>query len=253
MISLKGVFPLSPNHLDTVGPMARDVAHLVEGMDLLESGFAARYQKAMMEQPSAKEIKIGRLYLEGTDPAIDQALDAALAARHFRVIVLNKAFKAKWEQAQKDGATVAFADAWLNDAIYTDKLKVSAVAKAVIVRGGVAYTTDYAAAVQRQAEWKRALRQIFKKVDFIAVPTLQKLPPKLARRGPFFERTVWFELAVFNSQNTPSVDFGGTPALAIPIPIRAKYVPVTSLQLVGRRFSEPELLNAARLMESGER
>jgi len=252
LISLKGVFPLSPKHLGTVGPMARDVTHLVEGMDLLESGFAARYQKAMVEQPSAKEIKIGRLYLEGTDPAIDQALDAALAARHFRVIVLNKAFKAKWEQAQKDGATVAFADAWLNDATYTAKLKVSAVAKAVIVRGGVAYTTDYAAALQRQVEWQRTLRQIFKKVDFIAVPTLQKLPPKLPRRGPLFDRTVWFELAVFNSQNTPAVDFGGTPALAIPIPISAQYVPVTSMQLVGRRFSEPELLNAARLMESGE-
>jgi amidase len=250
LISLKGVFPLSPNHLDTVGPMARDVAHLVQGMDLLESGFAARYQKAMVETPSAEEIKIGRLYLDGTDPAIDQALDAALAARHFRVIVLDKAFKAKWEQARKDGATVAFADAWLNDAMYADKLRVSAVAKAAIVRGGVAYTTDYAAALQRQAAWRRALRQIFKKVDFIAVPTLQKLPPKLPPKVPLFGRTVVFELAVFDSQNTPAADFGGIPALAIPIPIRAKSVPVTSMQLVGRRFSEPELLNAARLMES---
>ena len=104
--------------------MARDVAHLVQGMDLLESGFAARYKKAMVGKPLAKEIKIGRLYLDGTDPAIDQALDAALAAKHFRVIVLDKAFKAKWEQAQKDRATVAFADAWLNDAMYTDRLKV---------------------------------------------------------------------------------------------------------------------------------
>ena len=249
LISLKGVFPLSPNHLDTVGPMARDVARLVQGMDLLQRGFATRYEKAIVNKPSAKEIKIGRLYLDGTDPAIDQALDATLAAKHFRVVVLDKAFKAKWEQAQKDGATVAFADAWLNDAMYADKLHVSGMAKAVIVRGGVAYTTNYAAALQRQAQWQRALRRIFKKVDFIAVPTLQKLPPKLPPKIPLFGRNFVFELAVFNSQNTPAADFGGTPALAIPIPIRAKSVPVTSMQLVGRRFSEPELLDAGRLME----
>jgi amidase len=81
-------------HLDTVGPMAKDVTHLVEGMDLLQTGFAARYVKAVAARSSANEIKIGRLYLDGTDPAIDKALDAALSAKHFRVVVLDKTFKA---------------------------------------------------------------------------------------------------------------------------------------------------------------
>ena len=71
LVSLKGVFPLSPNNLDTVGPMAKDVPHLVEGMDLLEDGFAAKYRQAVAANPSAEEITIGRLYLDGTDPAID--------------------------------------------------------------------------------------------------------------------------------------------------------------------------------------
>src|SRR6201997_1302602 len=43
LVSLRGVFPVEPKHLDTVGPMGRDVAHVVQGMDLLERGFAARY------------------------------------------------------------------------------------------------------------------------------------------------------------------------------------------------------------------
>ena len=39
-IPLEGVWPLAPS-LDTVGPMARDVAGVIEGMALLEPGFAA--------------------------------------------------------------------------------------------------------------------------------------------------------------------------------------------------------------------
>src|SRR4029453_18799346 len=86
LVSLKGVFPLSPNNLDTVGPMAKDVPHLVQGMDLLKEGFGTRYKKAVATKPSARDIKIGRLYIDGTDPAIDKALDLALAEKGFRVV-----------------------------------------------------------------------------------------------------------------------------------------------------------------------
>src|ERR1700692_4758042 len=121
LVPIKGVFPISPKHLDTVGPMAKDMTHLVQGMDLLQRGFAARYERAVAAKPSAQDHRIGRLYVDGTDPAIDKALDDALAAKRFKVIKLDQAFKAKWDQAQKDGKTVAFADVWFNDQKYTDK------------------------------------------------------------------------------------------------------------------------------------
>ena len=248
LVPIKGVFPISPKHLDTVGPMAKDMTHLVQGMDLLQRGFAARYESAVAAEPSAKDIRIGRLYLDGTDPAIDKALDDALAAKQFKVIKLDQAFKTKWDQAQKDGKTVAFADVWFNDQKYTDKKGVSGTAKAVINLGEREYTNNYKNALKRQAAWQHDLRKVFEKVDFIALPTLQKLPPKF----PFFGRTVVFELEVFSTQNTVAVNFAGNPALAMPIPMPAKgnTVPVTSLQLVGRRLSEAELLNAGRLIES---
>ena len=41
---MKGVFPIEAKHLDTVGPMAKDIAHVVQGMDLLQDGFATRYR-----------------------------------------------------------------------------------------------------------------------------------------------------------------------------------------------------------------
>jgi Asp-tRNAAsn/Glu-tRNAGln amidotransferase A subunit and related amidases len=67
LVSLKGVFPLSPDNLDTVGPMAKDIPRLVPGMDLLQEGFAARFKKAVGAKPSTRDIKIGRLYIDGTD------------------------------------------------------------------------------------------------------------------------------------------------------------------------------------------
>ena len=50
-------------------------------------------------------------------------------------------------------------------------------------------------------------------------------------------------------QNTVPVNFAGNPALAMPIPARNERVPVTSLQLVGPRLAEAELLNVGRLVE----
>jgi amidase len=46
------------------------------------------------------------------------------------------------------------------------------------------------------------------------------------------------------------VNFAGNPALAVPIPVNDRNVPVTSLQLVGPRMSEAELLNVGRLIEA---
>jgi amidase len=246
LVSLKGVFPLSPGNLDTVGPMAKDIPHLVQGMDLLQEGFAARYKKAVATKPSARDIKIGRLYIDGTDPAIDKALDLALAAKHLRIVKLNRAFKAKWDEADRHGRTLAVADAWLNDRKYLDKRGVTGTTKAGILLGELEYKNNYRAAKLARSEWQRTLRQIFKKVDFIAVPTLQRLPPTV----PFFGRSAAFEALVLDLQNTEAVNFAGNPALAIPIPMEGKDVRVTSLQLVGPRLSEAELLNAGRLIES---
>src|ERR1700756_1520742 len=107
LVPLKGVFPVEPKHLDTVGPLGKDVAHVVQGMDLLERGFAARYAAAVRKKPLGKQIKVGRLYLNGTDPKIDKAVDDALTRAGFQVIPLDQAFTAKWDAAKKDGNTVA--------------------------------------------------------------------------------------------------------------------------------------------------
>jgi len=242
-ISLKGVLPLSPRHLDTVGPMARDVSGLVRGMDLIDPGFGAEYRKATASRSS---ITVGRLYVPNTAPEIDKAVDDALAASGFRVVRLNDAFAAKWEQAQEDGKKVAAADAWLTDREYLGGKGLSNLTRAALRLGEIEYHTNYADALKRRPGWRRALRGVFQKVDFIATPTLRKIPPRISRFG----RTALLELRMFEIQNAVAVNLAGNPAVALPIPMDGKIVHVTSLQLVGPPLSEAEVLHAGQLVES---
>ena len=246
LVSTTGVFPMSPKHLDTVGPMAKDLPRLVIGMDLLQRGFASRYDAAVAAKPTAGQIRIGRLYLDHTDPAIDQAIDRALTASGFRIIRLRPAFQDQWAQGEADGKTVALADAWLSNRKYLNESTVTTLTKMVISKGELDYTMGYEDALKRQKSWQRALARELAKVDFIAVPTMRTLPPAC----PLWGSSVAFEWMVFNSQNTVAVNFAGNPALAVPIPLptQGKTHPVTSLQLVGQRLGEAQLLNAGRLL-----
>src|SRR6204780_4219796 len=64
-IPLRGVWPLAPS-LDTVGPMARDVAGTAAGMMMLEPGF---------QMDVAPAVRAGRIRPEG--PPVDPRIDAA--------------------------------------------------------------------------------------------------------------------------------------------------------------------------------
>lgn len=243
LISLKGILPLSPKHLDTVGPMAKDVAHLVKGMDLMVPGFESEFRRARFARSS---VTIGRLYVPDTAPEIDKAVDDALAASGFHVVRLNEKFTAVWNQGQEDGKKIAAADAWLTDREYLGRKGLSNLTKAALRLGEIEYRTSYADALKRRPAFKRAVQKIFEKVDFIATPTLRKIPPRISRFG----RTALLELRMFEIQNTVAVNLAGNPALALPIPMEGKIFNVTSLQLIGPRLSEPELLRAGELVES---
>jgi Asp-tRNA(Asn)/Glu-tRNA(Gln) amidotransferase A subunit family amidase len=247
LVPLDGVYPIAPNQLDTVGPLARDVDGLVQGMDLLQAGFAGKYRQTVATSPAAAKLRIGRLYLKGTNKNIDRAIDAALAATGFDVVKLDDRFREHWLAAEKDAATVAATSAWIYDLKILDTSQVTARTKAVIAVGELAYRTgDYQEAVRRQPRWQAVLREVFASVDFIALPTMDSEPPRL----PFFGGTLAFELRVLAMQNTAAVNFGRVPALALPVPLRSRSFPVTSLQLIGPMRSEAALLNAGRLVEA---
>jgi Asp-tRNA(Asn)/Glu-tRNA(Gln) amidotransferase A subunit family amidase len=247
LIPIEGVYPVEPKHLDTVGPMGKDIAHTVQGMELLQDGFAAKYAAAKAAKPTARSIRVGRLKLKGTDPKIDQAIDDALAKAGFQIVELDESLSDKFEQAKKDGTTVASAGAWISDERLQFALGVTARTKSVIRLGQITYTTGYRSALARRSAWQRTLRNVFEKVDLIALPTLQKTPPGL----PLLDLRIGIlEAQLLSLQNTVAVNFAGNPALAVPVPLSGAKISFTSLQLIGPRLAEADLLNAGRLVES---
>jgi amidase len=162
------------------------------------------------------------------------------------VIPLGADLAEKWEQAKEDGNAIAAAGAWMSDKQYRFALGVTARTKAAIRAGQVSIATKYRGAVARQGAWQETLRAAFKNVDFIALPTVQTtplpIPPNL--------KIGLLEARMLKLQNTVPVNFAGNPALAVPVPLHFASVPVTSLQLIGPRLSEAQLLNAGRLVEA---
>lgn len=249
LVPIGGVYPIEPKHLDTVGPIGKDIAFTVKGMDLLESGFSGKYETAKAAKPSGSSIRVGRLRLKGTDADIDRAVDDALRRAGFQVVTLDDKFREAWDQAKADGDAVAAGGAWVTDAQYLSKPDISARTKAVIIVGRVLYPGRYRQALQREAAWRKTLARIFREVDLIALPTLQKPPPPI----PLDLHLGILEAAILNLQNTVAVNFAGNPALAVPIPLYGEHPHVTSLQLVGPPRSEAQLLNAGRLVEAVEK
>jgi len=270
LVPMEGVFPIEPEHLDTVGPMGKDIAHTVQGMDLLQDGFAALYAAAVAAKPSAQGIRIGRLTLKGTDREIDRAVDEALAKAGFQVIPLDDGFREAWDRAEDDGNMIAAAGVWISDKEFRSEMRVAARTKTAIRAGQIAHATGYESAVARQVEWQNTLSEIFTNVDFIALPTLQTTPPPI----PLNLKIGVIEARMLQMQNTVAVNFAGNPAVALPIPLHYDVkvavkrlqsparlgsadrqmhdarVAVTSLQLIGPRLGEAQLLNAGRLVEA---
>jgi amidase len=191
-----GVWPLAPS-LDTVGPMARDVAGVVAGMRLLEPGFAPA------PGPAAG---VGRVRLPGTHPLVDAAVDAALAACELPVTEVRLP---GWAAAGDATLVVILAEAWESDrCLLSDPLRLDAGVRELITLGGVLPSAELTAARLELDGWKRELgRAVGRAGGVLALPTLLSPPPTLEEAVRDDGRLV---LA------TAPVNGAGFPALALP-------------------------------------
>jgi amidase len=229
-IPLDGVWPLAPS-LDTVGPMARDVAGLVLGMELLEPGFA-------VTRPATT---VGRVRTAGL-PEIEAAVDAVLAAAELEVIDVD---------LDLDHGTAAFMSTYFTEVWETDHELVEAnpgevgedLAGMIAMAAGFPTPADEAEAVR--AAWRAALAAVFQQVEVLALPTMPVLPPRLDELDP---DTLVDTVTAVSGLVFP-FNAGGVPATAQPIPLAGSPVPA-SLQLVGPWGGEELLLPTALRIES---
>jgi amidase len=224
-VPLEGVWPLAPS-FDTVGPMARDVAGLVLGMELLEPGFAVGERGG---------VRVGRLRIEA-DPAIDAALDRALAGAEWEVLEVELAL---WHEATAAAGILLVAEAWETDRALLGRRpdEVGADVAGRLTLGASIDDRGLATARAVQREWGGVLDQVFERVDVVATPTLTVFPPMLDGGE---------ELLM--ARCTLPVNLAGVPALALPVP-SAGPVPA-SLQLIAPRHGEEALLAAGLELES---
>jgi amidase len=224
-IPLDGVRPLAPS-LDTVGPMARTVSGLAAGMALLEPGFT---------QAEHAPVTVGRLTIDA-DPAITEAIDAALFATGFEIRPVAIPNLAAFSEAS---LTLLESEAWVTNArlVTSAPDRIGDQVLDRLLRGSQIGPERLAAAHQRIAEWKRSLDDLWKRVDLLAAPTLLGFPPVVEDAA---------DMPAIRGV-TSLVNAAGVPALALPVPA-AGPLPA-SLQLIGPANAEDRLLAAGSAVE----
>jgi amidase len=226
-IPATGVWPLAPS-LDTVGPLARDVAGLVAAMQLFEPDFATG---------DATGLEVGRVRLDGeqVNPAVDAAVDRALAAAELAVTVVTLA---GWSAAWEAGDAILSAEAWRQDGplleAHPDGIGDVTAQR---IAGGAAVTVEAETAARRtQLGWQRELEGVLTEVHVLALPVLRDVPPPVGSTPFGLNRlTLPFNVA-------------GLPAVAVPIGV-VDGRPV-SLQLAAPAYGEEMLLSLAAVIEA---
>ena len=230
-VSLDGVWPLASS-LDIVGPMARDLAGLTMGMQLLEPGFRVANDHSSV---------VGRVQVSVLDPRIDRAVDHALSAAGF-TIKPTEIFDEQWDVAVSATDDIIVAEAASANAhLQAHWHELASERK---LRYGEMLGADRGRmerAYERQTIWRSFMAEQVAAVGLLALPTIPIFPPSL--RGASAN---WAAL----SRLTSPISLSGLPAIAIPI--RSEAGIPASLQLVGPPGSEDMLLAAGAKIEASQ-
>jgi amidase len=232
-VSLEAVWPLAPS-LDTVGPMARDVAGVSAGMLMLEPGFSA-------DVPPA--VRVGRLRppWPQVDPRIDEAVDQALARSGLEV--LDTPLDGWRDALRAGGAILDYEAALSNRSLLADPQARAGMSAEVLARLNEAakVTPDQLRQGREfQVRWRAVVAGLLDRVQLLALPVTAFFPPPLSRPGPH----------PYTALTLPA-NLTGFPALALPVP--SSHSLPASLQLVGPAGSEELLLATGAIIEATAR
>ena len=224
-VPLTGVWPLAPS-LDTVGPMARDVAGLIAGMALLEPGFTVS-----ADSPRT----VGRVAMDA-DPAVNAAVDAALASAGWEVVPVTLE---QLDSARAAALTVLEAEAWASNRVLAESApdRIGPDVLSRLRAGSEISPATLGAARQEATRWRATLSSLWQQVQLLALPTLLGFPPTLEDAR---------DMSRIRGLTAP-VNLAGLPALALPVPA-GQQLPA-SVQLIGPAGSEEHLLAAGAVLE----
>jgi Asp-tRNA(Asn)/Glu-tRNA(Gln) amidotransferase A subunit family amidase len=208
--------------LDSIGPMAKDVRGLIEGMKLLEPSF---------ELGSNTTLRVGKIQLDA-DPVIERALNHALMAVGWDVIDIDVP---EWFEVTAQCLTLIKAEGWITDRLLVERFPalIGEDVRSKLISGSHVGEQELMTLRAEQSVWRRRLEVLFGEFDLIVTPTLSIFPPSLQDA---------LVLQDGRSRCTLPANFAGVPALALPIPISG-HLPA-SIQLMAPRWGEESLLRA---------
>nr|WP_281269671.1 amidase [Phytoactinopolyspora halophila] len=212
--------------LDTVGPLARDVAGLALGMSLMEPGF-------QIASRSEVPRTAARLRIPDIDPAVDDAIDAALAAAGVTYVDVFIREWDDWIGAANDIMTAEGYWAHRHLLERSDRIEERHVRS--ITAGEALAAADVVRSRRVGRVVRERLGRLLDEHHVLALPTLRTAPPRADEHPRMTYLTVPLNLA-------------GLPAAALPVPRADGELPA-SLQLVGSWFAEERLLAVAAVVE----
>jgi amidase len=223
-IDMAGVRPLAPS-LDTVGPMARTVAGLIWGMELLEPGFTL---DGVTPPP-----RIGRLRLPA-NPQIDEAIDRVLAEAGMQVLEVELP---GWEQTAADTMGVIASEAFDVNGYLLPTGKVGADVAERLEGGGRIAPGERRRLEAARVAWRLQLGEVLARAGLIVAPVLTDFPPLLEDPSRMYQ-----------IRQAHPVNLAGVPALALPVPPGGPLP--AGLQLIGPAGSEALLLATGLILEA---
>jgi len=231
-ISTDAVWPLAPS-LDTIGPMARDIAGLVLGMQLLEPGFTTAKRAA---------TTVGRIRTD-SDPKIEAAIDDALKAAGFTIVDID------WDVLAPGNdifTAIYFAEMYECDhQLYDDDQDGIGEDVAGMLAMAPAFAEGVSAAREQLKGWRASVSRLFDQVELLALPTLPIFPPRLDDVTP----DSLLQTVIDITRHASLFNAAGTPCTAQPVRTKDSPLPA-SLQLVGPHNSEELLLATATVVEA---
>jgi amidase len=224
---VKGVYPLAPS-LDTVGPLGPDLAAVELGMRLIEPSF--------LVPDSPGQLAAGRVTipdsLGGADPAMEEAVDRALAAAG---IAVTPAPGWDADAARSAISVLIDAEGFRSNAYLMPYLRqLSPHVRRNLERGARLTPADRAAAERTREALRAAFESLLADFPVLVLPTLLSQPPLLGSRG--------YPMTAL----TAPVSLAGLPALTLPVP--GPGGEIASIQVIGT--TEERVLAFGRVIEA---
>jgi amidase len=222
-VPVKGVYPLAPS-LDTVGPLGANLAAVEAGMRLIEPAFRAPAWDVTL--PVARLGVIGA----EVDPAVDAAIDDALAAAD---VPVTHVACCDFRAALYAAGVIIDAEGFRCNAYLMQYLdQVSPHVRRNMERGARLRRADVDGARRVKDDVGVALRSLLEDYPALVLPVLTEEPPLLEMHG--------FPMTML----TAPASLAGLPALSLPVSGET----IASMQVIGA--DEEQVLAFGKVIEA---